>query len=1385
MRSIVVFPGGRAKSRSISFLRNFLIAVMLWSSLSVALGNTIFVTSTADSGVGTLRAALTNVNDGDIINAKGVSGTITLTNGELEVTNGVTILGPGPNRLTVNGNGAVRVMNLNIPSAQGVTIMGLTIANGASDNGGGIFNSTAATLTLSNCAFAENSAEIGGAVFNNSSDTGLVLTVINCSFANNSGSSGAGAISAECADFGDLSQLFVTNSVFTGNVGGGFGDAIDSYGNATIVGSTFVHNGTGGYSHVIENAQSGQAWVSDCLVSNNSSTAFGNCAMGVENSATLIVTNCAVIENEGLFGGAFYNGSYYLSDDYWGDASTYVYNCNVSDNFSSGNGGAFYNRGTGNFTSDPPLRVLVVVDTVVSNNEAAGFGGAFYNCGTNVSTASTYIENCTLFDNISYSTGGGIFNDGQFGGLAKVLVASSTLYGNNALRAGAIGDLEDSNGGQAWETIINCTFVRNYASEGYGGIYHEGVNEDASNPGLYICSTIFEKDGSPGNNVTVSNPSSAVSLGHDLCDDAGGGVLKGPGDVNNQIAFLGPLRDNGGPTPTCMPALGGPAYNNGLNVEDLPTDQRGFPRTVELCFGHGVGSDGTDIGAVERNIMTNIVVLNTNDDENEGSLRSAIEDANFCTDVNTITFAPGVSGTVTLSLGALSITHPVVLIGPGANQLTIDGNSNSTVFTVSSGVNTTIAGLTISHGTGNSGGGIFNDHATLTVSNCAFNGNHAQFGGAIYNASTFSGSSTLTVIGSTFSLNTAGDTGGAIYNDGESGNATLTVVNSTFSTNSAVFTAGGIYDDGFGGLATAFISASTFSGNSEGDADGVIFAEGIKGTGTVTIADCLLGSSGPGANLFSDNGTIASLGYNLSTDDGAGFLNGPADQINTDPQLGPLQNNGGPTCTYALPLSSPAIDKGKNVAGVTIDQRGAARTVDLPGIANAAGGDGTDIGAVESFPAPVYTVINLNDSGAGSLRQAILDATAFPDTNNIVFDPSLSGTITLTSGELPVTSFLNILGPGANNVAVSGNCTSRVFSITSGLNVTIAGLTIENGTNLSGGGIFNDHSILTVSNCALSGNSSSFGGGIYNNGDFSSGSSAALFIQTSTFSGNISGDEGGAIYNDGEFGSASATVLNSTFSGNSDISGGAAIWIAGTYGISTVTVSASTFSGNATDNPGGGGIHLEGPSGHAVLSIGDSILNAGVASANLDNNGGTVTSLGYNLISDGGGGLLNGPADQLNTNPRLGPLQNNGGSTMTLAPLMGSPVIDQGKANAVTSLAATTDQRGVSRPIDQPGVANAAGGDGSDIGAVEAQFAASVPILLGSLEKLSNGSFQLSFTNNPGAGFVILTSTNLALPLSSWTVLGTPVEISSGHFQYMDLRATNRSQSFYQIRSLY
>ena len=65
-----------------------------------------------------------------------------------------------------------------------------------------------------------------------------------------------------------------------------------------------------------------------------------------------------------------------------------------------------------------------------------------------------------------------------------------------------------------------------------------------------------------------------------------------------------------------------------------------------------------------------------------------------------------------------------------------------------------------------------------------------------------------------------------------------------------------------------------------------------------------------GANIFNSSGTVTSHGYNLSSDNGGGFLIATGDQINTDPLLGPLQNNGGPTFTHELLAGSPALDAG-------------------------------------------------------------------------------------------------------------------------------------------------------------------------------------------------------------------------------------------------------------------------------------------------------------------------------------------------------------------------------------------------------------------------------------------------------------------------------------------
>jgi hypothetical protein len=363
-----------------------------------------------------------------------------------------------------------------------------------------------------------------------------------------------------------------------------------------------------------------------------------------------------------------------------------------------------------------------------------------------------------------------------------------------------------------------------------------------------------------------------------------------------------------------------------------------------------------------------------------------------------------------------------------------------------------------------------------------------------------------------------------------------------------------------------------------------------------------------------------------------------------------------------------------------------------------------------STQAATINVTNTNDSGAGSLRQAIADA---HDGDTIDF--GVAGTITLTTGELLVNKSVTINGPGLDHLTVDGNHATRVFHVSGGVTATIAGLTITNGQasgfshSDGGGGIYNDQSTLTVSNCTLSGNSAHTGGGIYNDANLGS---ATLEVAVSTLSGNSAYD-GGGILNDGHSGSATLQVLNSTLSGNSTTAYGGGIYNGGTFGSATLEVSNSTLSGNSAF--GGGGIWNGAGSGtgnaalrvinstlsdnsgigiynelSATLTIGGTILKnvpapPGRIGTNIFNTyDGTVVSLGYNLSSDvgviniGGTGDLTATGDQINTDPMLGPLQDNGGSTFTHELLSGSPAIDAGDPNFTPP--ADYDQRGTGFP---------------------------------------------------------------------------------------------------------
>jgi hypothetical protein len=316
----------------------------------------------------------------------------------------------------------------------------------------------------------------------------------------------------------------------------------------------------------------------------------------------------------------------------------------------------------------------------------------------------------------------------------------------------------------------------------------------------------------------------------------------------------------------------------------------------------------------ERCLLTTVTNLN---DAGPGSLRQAIADTPIA---GTVDFMQGLSGTITLTSGTLTINKILTITGPGASIITVSGNKAQQVFSIPSPFTVAISGLTIAKGgisyspggagisnggaltltgcilsdnsigagiyntgnltvisctfSGNSGGGIFNGGA-LTVTSCAFSGNS---GGSIYN------SSVLTVTSCTFS----GNTGDGISNssgrnvtianctfsqnngDGidHGGNGTLTITDSSFNSNSGdgIFNSGtmtvtnstlsGNSNGGISSSGTLTITNSTISGNSAGNDSG----GGISnGGGTLKVTSCTFSansSSGNGGGIFDSGGDV-------------------------------------------------------------------------------------------------------------------------------------------------------------------------------------------------------------------------------------------------------------------------------------------------------------------------------------------------------------------------------------------------------------------------------------------------------------------------------------------------------------------------------------------------
>jgi len=238
-----------------------------------------------------------------------------------------------------------------------------------------------------------------------------------------------------------------------------------------------------------------------------------------------------------------------------------------------------------------------------------------------------------------------------------------------------------------------------------------------------------------------------------------------------------------------------------------------------------------------------------------------------------------------------------------------------------------------------------------------------------------------------------------------------------------------------------------------------------------------------------------------------------------------------------------------------------------------------------------HHVANNADNGAGSLRQAIIDANndvTMPNT--VVFDNTVTSAITLTTGHIAVENTMTIQGPGADALTVSGNNNSRIFYVhapTATAAVTISGLTLSNGKAGNGGAVLSINSDLLLSNCVISNSTAGFGGGGVD--AYAIGGAVDIVLSGVTLQNNSvsSGPgAGGAELRPGV--SGTAIVENSIITGNVSASGGAG----GLYFLyGSASVVATRVSGNTGSNSGAGGITAMDNS----LSMTDSTISGNIA----------------------------------------------------------------------------------------------------------------------------------------------------------------------------------------------
>jgi CSLREA domain-containing protein len=935
-----------------------------------------------------------------------------------------------------------------------------------------------------------------------------------------------------------------------------------------------------------------------------------------------------------------------------------------------------------------------IAGVTITGGSVDGAGGGIRN-----DSAGLQLHDSAVVGNRAL-VGGGIFNAGE-AAVVNVSLLDNTATGETG------GALENGPVGRA--VLWTSTVTGNRAGTAGGGLASSAA--DGANFLVVIGSVVADNgtalDGTPTDCAGPTEGSTIASFGYNL-DGGSSCGFTATGDLHGD-PMLGPTIDPPDTPPFRRPLPGSPlvdALPNGAD-ECLPdADQRGVARPQGARC---------DIGAVEAlatELTTLALTVDTPADTTDllpgdglcadsagrCSLRAAVQETNAYPTPDMVTIANGIHPRLSITgidedtsaTGDLDIHGQLDLTAAGA---TIDADAIDRVFDVHGDGQLSLTDATVTDGHARAGCGVRAEGGGVRVvdgfarlervtladnlvdgSNEGYGGGLANVGGAVVVFRSAIVDNHVTGAPCAASGGATRAEGGGIANDG-----VLSVEQSTIAQNLAdtASSSGGVGGGVLNHDGEAALIASTLVDN---DADGVgaglvSYTNGANPVGGLVLRGTLIARNdcGDPAQLSGQAAdTLTSSGYNAG-DAGCGLTaTGDVPGSIAVPALG---DNGGPTPTILpAPGMSPidAIPAGTaGLCDATVDQRGTPRPFD----GDADGDAACDIGSVEStvVPAPVTFVVDSADdlpdgvlgdglcrsvgTGRCTLRAAVQETNRWPTADTITIAAGVSPELTrnganedaASTGDLDVVDHLVIDGNGST---VDANRIDRVLHVLS--TVTIRDLTIRGGGNgTDGAGVRNQGGRLLLERVTLTDNQGRVGGGVRND------NSGVLDVVDSTISGNSSTGNGAGVY---------------AASGETDIR------------FTTITANSSGT---------GGAVRGDGVFRVGATAIGDQTDGVDCA--------GTITTLGYNVVTTVTGCPTPATGDTAAVSLALDPLADNGGLTPTHMPRPTSPLRDR-VAPATATLCDGThplDQRGVTRPIDSDsdGVAQC------DSGSVEAPVA--------------------------------------------------------------------------------